>query len=378
MSRKGPVARSILDEVHQLGFVLAGITTPATPPHFSTYQKWLKLNRHAEMEYLATERALTHRADPRLVFPPVRSILVLGLPYRSQSSLALPTSRHIYGRIAAYALGQDYHTLIPAKLKLLGDFISKYFGSESLARGYTDTAPILERELAQRAGLGWIGKNTCLIDPRLGSNFLLAELFLSLDLDPDEPFLPDRCGTCTRCVQACPTGCILPDRTLDAGRCISYLTIEKKGPIPKDLRPLIGNWVFGCDICQEVCPWNIRFSGPEPDPGLAPRPNVTFPDLLHDITLTPQEFNQKFHDSPVQRPHRRGYLRNVAIALGNSKSPEALPVLEQALLTESETLARGASAWAVHQIDPQDNHRILAKAARTETDPYVLSELQSN
>jgi epoxyqueuosine reductase len=206
----------------------------------------------------------------------------------------------------------------------------------------------MERDLAQRAGLGWIGKNTCLINPKSGSYFLLAEILLGIDLEPDPPFTADRCGTCTRCIEACPTGCILPNRTLDAQRCIAYLTIENKSEIPPDLRPQMGNRIFGCDVCQMVCPWN-RFTAIEYDQSLAPNPVPGSPDLRADLRLTSQEFNRKFKDSPVQRARRRGYLRNVAVALGNSGNPAAIPSLEAAL-QEDEPLVRSHAEWALKQI----------------------------
>jgi epoxyqueuosine reductase len=184
-------------------------------------------------------------------------------------------------------------------------------------RYYTDTGPLLERDLAQRAGLGWIGKNTCLINPKQGSYFLLAEILLGLELEPDPPFTTDHCGTCTRCIEACPTECILPDRTIDARRCISYLTIELKDDIPEELRPLLGEWVFGCDVCQMVCPWN-RFASPEGDAAFSPRPGRANPEPDPRAGADPEAFNRKFKNSPVKRAKRRGYLRNVAVATGNS------------------------------------------------------------
>jgi epoxyqueuosine reductase len=196
--------------------------------------------------------------------------------------------------------------------------------------------------------LGWIGKNTCLINPKQGSYFLLAEILVGIELEPDLPFTADRCGTCTRCIRACPTGCILPNRTLDARRCISYLTIENKGEIPPELRMQMGNWAFGCDICQMVCPWN-RFSAKEYDQALAAYPGQPNPDLRAELMLTPQDFNRKFKESPIQRARRRGYLRNVAVALGNSGNPAGEPALERAL-QDNEALVRSHADWALIQI----------------------------
>jgi epoxyqueuosine reductase len=206
----------------------------------------------------------------------------------------------------------------------------------------------LERDLAQRAGLGWIGKNTCLINPRLGSYFLLAEILLDLELESDLPFDSDHCGTCSRCIEACPTGCILSDRMIDARICLSYLTIENKKEIPINLRTRVGNRVFGCDICQQVCPWN-RFAGNEFDPAFRGQGDISSPILVDDLALTPQEFNTKFKTNPVLRSKRRGYLRNIAVAIGNSGDPDAIPALQKAIGDE-ETLIREHAVWAMEQI----------------------------
>ncbi|MEW6093313.1 MAG: tRNA epoxyqueuosine(34) reductase QueG, partial [Chloroflexota bacterium] len=351
----------IKDKARRLGFALAGITTPDPPPHWPVFQNWLKMGRHAAMHYLEDPR----RADPRLLLPECKSILVLGILYPAPDPLPNPPpfrtaemgeGRVGAGRVAAYAWGRDYHLVLPEKLKALVEFIEQETGTSVPHRYYTDTGPLLERDLAQRAGLGWIGKNTCLIHPAIGSYFFLAEILLGIELETDPPFPTDQCGTCTRCIQACPTDCILPDRTLDASRCISYLTIENKGEIPADLRPLTGDWVFGCDICQMVCPWNqhartIAGSSPsrDPDPAFAPRAGTRPPDLVADLLLTPQEFNRKFKDSPVQRARRRGYLRNVSVALGNIREAAAAPALKR-LAEEAEPLVSQHARWALEQI----------------------------
>jgi len=302
------------------------------------------------MGYLATERAVQRRGDPRLILPGCRSILVLGVRYPNPASISWfqSPSTSLTGRVAAYAWGKDYHLVLVERLRALARFVEERLGQSVPHRYYTDTGPLLERELAQRAGLGWIGKNTCLINPQQGSYFLLAELLLGVELDPDPPFTADRCGTCTRCIQACPTGCIRSDRTIDARRCISFLTIEEKGSIPPDLRPLIGNWVFGCDVCQIVCPWN-RFSVPDFEPAFAPRAGLPQVDLGAELGLNVHDFNQKFKVSPLQRPRRRGYLRNIAVALGNSHDQNALPALEAAAHTE-EPLIREHVLWALDEI----------------------------
>jgi epoxyqueuosine reductase len=340
--------QAIKDEARRLGFTLAGVTTPEPPPHLPVFARWLAEGRHGEMAYLAGQAASARRADPRLILPECRSILVLAIPYSDPKLADQVPAEQAQGRLAAYAWGDDYHLVLPGRLQALVRFIESELGRSVPNRWYTDTGPLLERELAQRAGLGWIGKNTCLINPRAGSYFLLAEILLGIDLEPDPPFETDQCGTCTRCLEACPTRCILPDRTIDARRCISYLTIELKDDIPPELRPLMGDWVFGCDVCQAVCPWN-RFAAPEGDPAFSPGPEVALPVLNHEIHLSSQEFNAKFKRSPVKRAKRRGYLRNLAVALGNRADPDAIPALEEAAAGAEPLVARHA-AWALDQI----------------------------
>lgn len=386
------LTQAVKAEAHRLGFQLAGVTSPDPPPHFCVYQAWVDAGHHGEMGYLATERALQRRADPLKILPACRSILVLGVRYPSPE-FRNEVERHgggTLGRVASYAWGADYHDVLPERLRALVAFIESRAGQPVPNRWYTDTGPILERDLAQRAGLGWIGKNTCLIHPRLGSYFLLAEILLGIELDPDPPFEPDRCGSCKRCQEACPTSCLLPDRTLDASRCISYLTIELKGAIPPDLRPKLGEWVFGCDVCQQVCPWNRRLANPnggldlQTKAAFAPRPGVPRPDLIQELALTPEEFNRKFSPSvrtrsPVKRAKRRGYLRNVAVALGISGGAAAhatVQALLQALANDPEPLVRSHVAWALGQIGEKSARQALAMAAAREVEPSVLAEIQ--
>lgn len=338
---------AIKDQARRLGFPLAGVTTPDPPPHLSTFERWLEAGRHGDMRYLADERARARRADLRLILPECQSILVLAAPYADPRFAEASEGPVPGGRVAAYAWGDDYHNVFPAKLKELVTFIEEQVDHPVPNRYYTDTGPLLERDLAQRAGLGWIGKNTCLINPKGGSYFLLAEILLDLELEPDPPFVSDHCGTCTRCLEACPTGCILPDRTIDARRCISYLTIELKDDIPEELRPLLGEWVFGCDVCQMVCPWN-RFAADTIDEAFAPRPDVPRPNLIRELELTPEAFNRKFKKGPVKRAKRRGYLRNVAVAAGNSGNERAISALEKAG-EDDEPLVREHAAWALEQ-----------------------------
>jgi epoxyqueuosine reductase len=374
----GSLKQSIFEEAHRLGFTLAGVTTPDPPPHFPQFENWIARGHHADMAYLATDRARACRADPKQIIPEVKSILVLGAPYHAPLR-RLPSSpkmggvaRSAEGGVAAYALGEDYHLILPPRIAALIDFIERQVGHSIPNRAYTDTGPLLERDFAQRAGLGWVGKNTCLIHPRLGSYFFLAEILLGLNLEPDPPFTADHCGTCTRCLEACPTRAILPDRTLDARRCISYLTIENKGDIPADLRPLMQDWIFGCDICQTVCPWN-RFAPPEVDASFRPRAGASASDLVATLALTLESFNQKFKNSPIQRTKRRGLLRNASVALGNLGDEQSLPALEIAC-RDSEPMVQRHAAWAKSKIE---NRKSKMKLLLATNNKGKLRELQA-
>ncbi len=333
--------QTVKDKARQLGFFLAGVTLPAPPPHYSIFENWLSQNQHGTMNYLADERSRTRRANPLEILPECKSILVLATPYSPPKE-----NNHI----AAYAQGNDYHDVIPARMKELVQFIEAQVGGPVKNRYYTDTGPILERDLAQRAGLGWIGKNTLLINPKRGSYFFLSEILLDLALEPDAPFVTDHCGTCTRCIQACPTACILSNRTLDARRCISYLTIELKDDIPLELRDKLGDWAFGCDICQQVCPWN-RFAAEGDSAFDANRPPLS---PTAELTLTPQAFNTRFKRTPIQRAKRRGYLRNIAVVLGNIGDLHSLPVLQNAL-NDEEPMIREHAQWAIDRINRSTN-----------------------
>ena len=379
------LTQEIKREALRLGFPLAGVTTPDPPPHFDAYSRWLEAGFHGEMAYLTSERGRACRADPRRLMPESRSIMVLGYPYRSATTAERPPSdpqEVCTGRVAVYAWGADYHVILPQRLRLLEDFITSRAGREVKFRHYTDSGPILERDLAQRAGLGWIGKNTCLIHPAHGSFFFLAEILMDIELDFDLPFTTDHCGSCTRCLEACPTGCLAPGYMLDARRCLSYLTIELKGSIPPDLRPRLGNWVFGCDMCQQACPWNkkaLRDNSESTAPTFELEVNISSPNLLEELFLTPQDFAGKFKNSPVKRTKRHGYLRNVAVALGNvaagSRDPLAIQALIRALEQEPEALVRLHAAWALARAGSPMSLRALSNRKSVETDPRVLAEI---
>jgi len=379
-------AEAVKDEALRLGFKLVGITTPEPPPHWKVFEHWLSKGQQGEMNYLASERSRERRADPRKILPDCQSILVLGMTYPFPEHHTASLDREGFlGSVAAYACGKDYHDLIPPRLEALVAYIEKMAGKPVSHKFYTDTGPVLERDLAQRAGLGWIGKNTCLIHPSYGSYFFIAEIFLGLELEPDHPFLPDRCGTCTRCIEACPTGCILPERTLDARRCISYLTIELKGAIPLNLRPALGDCLFGCDICQQVCPWNqhtrniLQASATSlftRDLNILPMEEFHHPRLLEEVSLTPDTFNRKFRGTPVMRAKRRGYLRNVTVGLGNLRSDRSIPFLAKVLKDEAEPLVRSHAAWALGRIRNKTAFQALTDALDNEDDEDVCQEIQ--
>ncbi len=362
-------------QAQALGFDLVGVAPCSPPETYPLYLAWLEKGHHAGMGYMANDRNRGRRADPRRILPQCRSIVVLGVRYAQQAAAPSPPPHDARprGRVAAYAWGDDYHDVLVERLRRLIAFLEAETGHPVPHRYYTDTGPVLEREYAVRAGLGWVGKNGMLIHPRLGSYLLLAEILLGLALEPDSPTVTDHCGTCTRCLEACPTQAILPNRSVDANRCLSYLTIEHRGVIPPDLRPRLGDWVFGCDVCQMVCPWNRR-APLWGDPAFAPRPHVPRPVLTEELALSPQAFNQKFKGSPIKRAKRRGYLRNVAVALGNAGAPSTVPALRQGL-HDPEPLIRGHAAWALGQIHTPEACAALRQALADEPDPQVRTEI---
>lgn len=372
---------SLLDqlqaEMKRLGFSLFGVAPIAPPEHLRSYLEWIAAGRHAQMHYLAAEPGLARRANPALILPEARSMLVVGMPYANPNLLLPPVEADGLGRVAAYAWGADYHEVIPPLLEQLVAYIQEKTGGTVRARIYTDTGPILEHDAAQTAGLGWIGKNTCLISPHAGSFFLLGEVLLDVELPISTPMRSDHCGSCQRCIQSCPTQAIRADRTIEAERCISYQTIENKSTIPPELRPQMGDWVFGCDICQMVCPWNIRFATSEGHPALAANPLIARPLLRDEIALSPVAFREKFRHSPVQRAKRRGYLRNVAVALGNQADPDTTACLNQVMQNEPEALVRAHTAWALGRIATPSARQALADAQTRETESSVLEEIRA-
>ncbi|MFO0912977.1 MAG: tRNA epoxyqueuosine(34) reductase QueG [Pirellulales bacterium] len=378
----------LIQQARTLGFTGVRVAPAVPASGFDRLQAWLEAQMAGEMDYLA--RRLHAYRHPAGVLPAVRSLVMLTSRYAHtrpttqlltlQPQTSQPPryqteeSSAGSGRVARYAWGTtDYHDVLHERLHQLADWVREHYPAARL-RGVVDTAPLLEREYAQLAGLGWIGKHTLLLDRTEGSWFFLAALLTDLDLPIDEPLGVDHCGTCRACLEACPTDAFPAPYVLDARRCISYLTIEHRGPIDHELRPLIGDWVFGCDVCQEVCPWNRRT--PETDePAFQPQPSLAPLDLRQLFSWDDATFRHHLRRTPLWRARRRGLLRNAAIVLGNQRDVEAIEALITGL-HDSEPLVRGAAAWALGQLNTSTARTALENRLTTETDPMVIDEIQ--
>lgn len=360
----------------ELGFNLIGIAPAVTSPRLDAYFRWLDSGMHGEMGYMAREDRRARRRDLNVILSGVQSIVMVGLDYHAlqlpaDDTVALITPER--GRIAAYAWGHDYHDIMTEKLERLAAWLHEVSGQQITHRVYVDTGAILERSHAQQAGLGFVGKNTMLINPRRGSYFFLGELLTEIVFDAYDPAHRETmCGTCNRCAAACPTNAFPQPYVLDARRCISYLTIEHKGWIDRDLRLLMGNWVYGCDICQDVCPFS-RFVVPTREPAFIP---VTLdrvaPPLLDLLRMDLQEFDQRFADSPIARLGRDRLVRNACVAAGNWGSEITISALSS-LLNDPNPLVRGHAAWALGRIG---SYSPLVDMLENEPDPQVREEIQ--
>ncbi|HET7464101.1 MAG TPA: tRNA epoxyqueuosine(34) reductase QueG [Longimicrobium sp.] len=367
----------IRNRAREMGFDAVGIAPVHPSAQGDAYLRWVELGMHGEMGYLSRPDAVEKRRDPAVLVPGARSAVVVALHYdpRDPGDGGMDASR---GIVARYARNDDYHELMKERLIALQEWISAELLPVS-GRAYVDTGAVLERDLAARAGIGWQGKNTMLIHPRRGSYFFIGEVLIDAELEYDAPLARDHCGTCHRCLDACPTNALLGRDAdgapvMDARRCISYLTIELRGPIPRELRPLIGNRVYGCDICNEVCPWN-RFSQPTHEPAFRTREGLDGPELVEWMTMSQEEFSRRFKNSPIKRTKRRGLLRNVAVALGNWGSPEAVPALAAAL-NDEEPLVRGHAAWALGRIPDARAVDALRARLTVEDEEWVISEIR--
>ncbi|MDB4949785.1 MAG: hypothetical protein JWM27_2434 [Gemmatimonadetes bacterium] len=382
-SERSMLSARIRARALEVGFDAVGIAPVRPSDHAEAYARWIAAGMYGEMAYLAREDAVAKRADPALLVPGAKSAVVVAINYH------VPDAEHdgrtavddpSRGVVARYARNDDYHEVLKERLIGLQDWINDTLVPVG-GRAYVDTGAVLERELAQRAGLGWAGKSTMLIQPGRGTYYFLGVVLLDVELAYDEPFAADRCGTCSACVDACPTGALLGRDAagapvMDARRCISYLTIELRGPIPRELRPLMGNRVYGCDICQEVCPWN-SFADMTSEAAFIPRAGLDGATLIELMAVTQEEFSRRFKNSPVKRTKRRGLLRNVAVALGNCGAPEAVPALARALHDE-EPLVRGHAAWALGRIGTEPALEALRAHLAVEDDASVVSEIMAS
>lgn len=359
------------EEARKLGFNMVGVVAARPGRRLGAYLTWLERQYHGEMGYLARPDRVVRRQDPRAIVPGAQAIVCVGLDYHTLDlppELAHDPSR---GRISNYAWQLDYHDVMTPRLEELARWLQAASQEPVQSRAYVDTGAILERDHAESAGLGFTGKNTMLIQPRRGSWFFLGELLTTALLQPDEPTttMPS-CGRCTRCLTACPTNAFPTPYTLDARRCISYLTIELKGWIPQDLRPLLGNWIYGCDVCQEVCPFN-RFAPETVEQAFRPVSwDAAAPQLLDLLTLDETAFRTRYTHSPIKRIGRGRFLRNVCVAVGNWGSPSVIPALTD-LLQDAEPLVRGHAAWALGQIREETTRLMLSQALGREADEKV-------
>ena len=336
------VENLIKAQAYGLGFDLVGIATLGLMETADQFDAWIDKGYAGDMQYLP--RGAAKRRDSRLPFEGTQSAIVVGLNYGG---------REKSGTVARYARGDDYHDLMTDRLRELHQRIETEIGRPIHGKAYVDTGPILERDLARRAGLGWFGKNTNLVNPKLGSFFFIGALVVDIELEPDTPFAADRCGSCARCLDACPTGAFVSERVLDATKCISYLTIEAKGEIPLGLRDKVGDLVYGCDICQDVCPWNVRFSRELREDAFRPRDAIVAKNaraLATEIVgLDDESFRSAFRGSPMKRAKLRGLKRNAAVALGNAGLTDDVAALTALSENEDEMLAEHAR-WAISRI----------------------------
>ena len=305
------LSQQIKQRATELGFAACGITAATPSQSHPHYVQWLAQGFHAAMQWMGREDAVAKRADVRHVLPGAKSVVCVALHYRTDA----PWDEATHGKVARYARGVDYHDVMTKRLRELLAWIQQQ--TPCAGRVYVDTGPVLERELAQRAGLGWTGKNTMLLSRELGSYFLLGEILLDIELEIDRPHIEQYCGSCTRCLDACPTQAFVAPFVLDANKCISYHTIENREALPRDLRQNFGDWIFGCDVCQEVCPWNNKSQAQSDEPELWTRSE--FPTLLETLMMPQQEFSQRLKGSPLKRPKRRGMRRNALTLLKGRK-----------------------------------------------------------
>lgn len=362
------LTQQLKQSAQELGFSLVGVCAASTPPGFDRFEQWLAAGYAGEMRYLEERRkAYSH---PRHVLEGVRSLVMLGWSYRTADPSPVASGQ---GRVSRYAWGEvDYHDVLRDGLHRLADQL-RAWSPGCLVRGVVDTAPLLERDFARLAGLGWVGKNTLLINRQAGSWLFLAALLTDLELEVDSPWTTDHCGTCRACLDACPTQAFPQPYVLDASRCVSYLTIELRQAAPQELREGLQDWLFGCDVCQDVCPWNRR--APRSSAlGFAPAPDLNPVDLIELLGVDDAEFRERFRGTPLWRAKRRGLLRNAAYVLGNQRCERARSAL-QAGLNDPDPVVRGACIWALGKIGGSGVSEGLRQQLAFEPDPGVRQEI---
>ena len=369
--------RELLAEAAQhCGLDLWGVVRAAdlaAGPDLPFFFSWLERGYHAELSYMTGRRAEI-RGDLESLLPGTRSVICLALNYNTAlpSSTSLPDATRAW--ISRYAWGEDYHQVFRGKLESFVTLLQQRIPSSFHARIAVDTSPVLERALARHTAVGWLGKNTCLINQKLGSWLFLGEVLTTLELEPDVPAV-DRCGTCTRCLDACPTGALLEPRVLDSRLCISYWTIEDRGSIPVEMRPGLGRHVFGCDICQDVCPWNRKAPATQEQAFLL-RPGLFNPPLEELARISEEQFRELFRGSPIRRARYHGFLRNVCVAMGNSADPKFIPELER-LAAHPEELIRDHASWALERlrsadrVDAASGEEVATEVAERESESHA-------
>lgn len=365
-------------QAHAAGFALVGVVPARPSRELAAYLAWIDAGLHGSMGYMARPDRVARRQDLNVILPGVQTIVCVALDYFSLRLPPAVAADPARGRIANYAWGADYHTLMTPRLQALAAWLAAQAGDDAAVQSkvYVDTGALLERSHAAEASLGFTGKNTLLINARRGSFLFLGEILTTLPLTPDALRAQPSCGACTRCLSACPTDAFPRPYVLDARRCISYLTIEHKGAIARDLRPLIGNWVYGCDICQDVCPWN-RFSVPTAEAALWPVDlDAAAPPLVDLLALDAARFQARFAGSPMARIGRDRLVRNACIAAGNWGDRQLVPLLD-ARLRDAQPLVRGHAAWALGQIGDAPARAALAAALALEPDGTVRAELHA-
>ncbi|GAB5404276.1 MAG: tRNA epoxyqueuosine(34) reductase QueG [Aureliella sp.] len=346
----GKATTELRKKVAELGFTLCGVTAAAAPKRLEQFHQWLAAGHAGQMQYLETRRDAY--ASPESVLTGCKTIVMLALPYTTLADRQVPPDKRTAGRVARYAASPiDYHDLIHGRLKQLKRWLTEHF-PESQSRGIVDTAPLNEREFAEAAGLGWIGKNTLLLNRSHGSYFFLAAMLTDIEFQVDAPDAKNYCGTCTACLDACPTNAFPQPFVLDATKCISYLTIEHRDTIHPELSLQMGDWMFGCDVCQEVCPWN-RKAVETQEPSYREREPYRHADVLKVMAMTDEEFRMQYRKTPLWRSKRRGIIRNAILVAVNKRIHESLPILES-LKNDEEQLIRDAASWATEQLSKGD------------------------